>query len=131
MFGKCFIAGYRELGASRVSVYAFRKKAPRDGLRDDDVRGNYRWKITCEAPAILRPEKTPLAATIAADFNKEGCISRSRDISVSMWQPPQKCVQNRRVQEWSHNARAIGGEADLLLMVPALGEFAGVIEPDE
>jgi hypothetical protein len=58
MFGKCFIAGYRELGASRVSVYALRKRAPRDGLRDDDVRGNYRWKITCEAPAILRPEKT-------------------------------------------------------------------------
>jgi hypothetical protein len=31
MFGKCFIAGYRDVGASRLTVYAFGKKAPSDG----------------------------------------------------------------------------------------------------
>jgi hypothetical protein len=83
------------------------------------------------SPGVLRPEKTPLATAIAGDFDKERCIRCSRDLSVGMGQPPKKRVQNRMVEERSHNAWTIGGEADLLLMVPALGEFAGVIEPDK
>ena len=58
MFGKCLIPGYRELGASRVLVYALRKKAPRDGLRDDDVRGNYRWKISQSSSCLEASEDT-------------------------------------------------------------------------
>jgi hypothetical protein len=33
MFGKCDIAGYRDFGASRLSVHALGEKAPRNGLR--------------------------------------------------------------------------------------------------
>jgi hypothetical protein len=131
MFGKGPVAGYRDLGASRLPVYALGKDAPGDRLRDDDVRGDRRWKITCEAPGALRFEKTPLTTTIAGDFDKERCIVRGRDFSIGMWQPAKKRVQNGMVEQWSHDARTIGGEANLFLMVPALGEFAGVIEPDE
>jgi hypothetical protein len=61
MFGKCDIAGYRDFGASRLSVYALGEKAPRNGLRDDDVRGDVGWELASVAPAIVRSEKAPLA----------------------------------------------------------------------
>jgi hypothetical protein len=35
------------------------------------------------------------------------------------------------VEQWSHSARPIRSEADLLLMVSALGEFEGIVEPDK
>ena len=72
-----------------------------------------------------------MAATVAGDFYEERYIRCSRDLSVGVGQPAEKRIQDRMVEERRHDAWTIGGEADLLLMVPALGEFAGVIEPDE
>ena len=92
MFCKCFVAGHRDLGASRLSVYALGKETPGDGLRDHDVSGNGGRKIACEAPGIVRPDKTPLATAIAGDFDKERCIICSRDVPVGMWQSPKKRV---------------------------------------
>ena len=70
MFGKCDIAGYRDFGAGRLSVDAFGEKAPRNGLRDDDVRSDGGWKFPSVAPAIARPEKAPLATTITRNLDK-------------------------------------------------------------
>ena len=72
-----------------------------------------------------------MATGIAGDFDQKRCVNWGGYISISIRETPQKGVQNRMVERRSHNARAIGGEADLLLMVPALGEFAGIVEPDE
>src|SRR3984893_14145478 len=104
MFCKRFVAGHRDLGASRLSVYALGKETPGYGLRDHDVRDNGGRKIACEAPGIVRPEKTPFANAIRGDFDKERCIICSRDVPVGMWQSPKKRVQNRMVEEWGHNA---------------------------
>ncbi len=131
MFGEPDIAGYRDFGAGRLSVDALGEKAPRNGLRDDDVRSDGGWKLGSVAPAIVRPEKAPLATAIARNFDQKRCISCSNNTSVSMGKTAQKGVQNRVVEQRSHNARSICSEADLLLMVPALGEFAGSVEPDE
>src|SRR5882762_640949 len=131
MFGEPDIAGYRDFGAGRLSADALGEKAPRNGLRDDDVRSDGGWKLLSVAPAIARPEKAPLATTITRNLDKERCIDCGNNISVGMRKTAQKGVQNRMVEGRSHNARPICGEADLLLMVPALGEFAGSVEPDE
>jgi len=53
MLGKCDIASYCDLGTSGFSVNALGEKAPCDGLRNDDVRDNGSWKLTCETPGIV------------------------------------------------------------------------------
>jgi hypothetical protein len=35
------------------------------------------------------------------------------------------------VKRWTHHARSLGSETNLFLVVPALSEFAGIIEPDQ
>ena len=56
MFGKCDIAGYCDFGSSKLSVDALCEKTPRNGLRDDDVRSNGRWKFASVAPVIVRTQ---------------------------------------------------------------------------
>jgi hypothetical protein len=131
MFGKRDIAGDCELSASRVSVDAFGEDAPSDGLRNDDVRDDGGRRLARKTPRIVRFKQAPLATAIAGDFDKNRRIRWGKDIFVSVWQTPKKGVQNRMIELRSHNTSAICGEADLFLMVPSLGKFAGIIEPDK
>ena len=72
-----------------------------------------------------------MSAAVAGDLDEQGGAAGGGDIAIGMGKAAQECVQNRMVERRQHDAGAVRGEADLLLMVPALGELARDIEPDE
>ncbi len=129
MFGKHFITSDDQLRTSSLTINPLRKETPGNRLRNDDMRANRRRKLADKTPPIFTLQKTPLAPTIAGNFDKQRSPHRSIHITKRMRQPAQERIKNRIIKRPRHNAGPSRRKANLLLMMPTLGKFTSIVEP--
>src|SRR5882724_1172157 len=128
MFAKRDIADDIGLEASSTSINPFRKYSPRDGLRNRDMCGDGGRQFVSKGPSLLGFQQTPHSPTLPRHFNEDSRTIRFRNAIEDVWKAAQEGIQYRMIEPRSHNAWAIGCQSDLLLVMPALGQFAGIVE---
>jgi len=131
VFGEGTVAADVRLSDGVVTGYASGEDAPRDWLGDADVRG-WRGRRCCgEGPGRGGSGEEPASSAVSIDVDLKRSAGRRIDGAEGVRQAAQEAVENRVVKIGCHDARALSGFADLLLMMPALGEFARGVEPVE
>src|ERR1700736_5188761 len=73
--------------------------------------------------------RKPLPAAFTGNLKRKYRSDRRSDIPVSMRQSTQEAIKDRVIQFRGHNARAICGESNLLLVMPAFRQLASCIKP--
>ena len=113
------------------AIDALGKDAPCDLLWNLDVGGRLSLQRWHERPVRVRFCEQPCAAAVAEDFERDHGCGRGIDHLKRMRKAADEAIQNRVVKVGRHDAGSAGGFANLLLVVPALGEFARRVEPVE
>ena len=72
-----------------------------------------------------------MSAAIAGNLHFDGGFSRGVEIAIEGGKRAQEAVEDGVIELRRHETGTVGGEANLLLVMPALGEFAGGIKPVE
>jgi hypothetical protein len=130
MLAEGAIAFEARLSDGLGAVDALGKDTPGDLLRNFDA-GRCLARRFCEFPVRGLFLKEPNATTIAEDLQREDCAGWSVDLLEGVRQTADEAVENGKIEIRCHDAGAVGGFADLLLMMPALGEFTCGVEPVE
>lgn len=82
-----------------------------------------------EFPAVIRRLQGPLAAGGSGDDQDEGgAVGPEMAVEV-VRESADEAVEDRVVEFGGQDAGAADGKANLLLVMPAFGEFAGGVEP--
>ena len=84
-----------------------------------------------QSPILNLPLQQPGAATVAGDFQLHGCAEGRIHVAKGVRQSANEAIEDRMIKLRCHDAGTISGEANLLLVMPALGEFASGVEPVE
>src|SRR6266853_6834873 len=71
----------------------------------------------------------PTSTALTGDIELRQRSRFSRHGLVGVGQRAHETIEDRKVKLACHDSRLIDGDSDLLLMVPALGELAGGVEP--
>ena len=113
----------------RFSFSSLRENSPRDPL----------WKgRLCELPAPrllhLHPAvafaiEIPAAATFAGHIESQERACLPRAIAVRERQRAHEAVEHRIVKVARHDPRPVGGEPDLLLVMPPFRQLPSRVEP--
>src|ERR1700728_2426779 len=118
-----------DLGPSRLRINAFGEKAPSQILRDRDAGSDFSRRLGHEFPAIRTSRQIPSPTAFAGYFHRYQRSQRHFDIAIQVGQTPYEAIQNRMIQLRCHKSGAVGGQPNLLLMMPAFSQLASGVEP--
>ena len=82
-----------------------------------------------ESPAASGTLEPPGPAAFAGHGDLNNASGPRRHVAVCVREAPHETLEHRAIQLRGHDTRTIDGKPNLLLVVPALGEFPGDIEP--
>ena len=128
-FAKGSISFDRNLRLGGITIDALCKGTPSQLLRYRDTAGELPGRLAQKIPPCRFSGQNPLAAAFAGNLQQEHCSNGRINISINVRQSPHKTIKDRVIEIRRHDSGPIGGESDLLLMMPAFRQFASSIKP--
>src|SRR5438270_12250323 len=117
----------------RFMIDAFRENAPGNLLRNDGLRRGLGSFVRGERPSCLFAIQMPTAAALTGNCESNRRSRSGGNVAVSERQSAQETIQNGVIKLACYDARTrgsrrIGGQANLLLMMPTLGVLPRGVE---
>ncbi|GAC1694084.1 MAG: hypothetical protein NVS9B5_36900 [Terriglobales bacterium] len=128
-FAKVSISFDRNLLPGGITIDALCKSTPSQLLRYRDTAGELPGRLAQKIPSRRFFGQKPLPAAFTGNLQQEHCSDGRINISINVRQSPHETIKDRVVEIRRHDSGPIGGESDLLLMMPAFRQFASSIKP--
>src|SRR5437016_12513149 len=112
-----------------LTIDALGEDAPGDFLRDGRLRELIPERLFGDLPCLFSAREIPTAPAFPGNIDLQVCSGLCGNAAKGERQSTQKTIQDGIVEFASHDAGLFYGESDLLLVMPALGQFARGVKP--